>query len=180
MDLGVLPNTVVMPPQLLPLLWMGKFQQPGQSNTLIRRIVFDRIGGFEEDFRGFLEDNVFYTKLQLNYSVFVSSQFWVRYRKHQTSSTNNFRNGREICAAQQHFINWAENHPIDRGMQNSDLWRTFQQIHLPYRHPILYFFWRGYLESIMSIGRIILPVSTRHWLWLNIGSKLYQYQIKKN
>jgi glycosyltransferase involved in cell wall biosynthesis len=180
MDLGVASNTLVMPPKLLPSLWTGKFQQPGMSNTMIRRTVFETIGRLEDSFRGFLEDNVFYTKLNLNYPVFVSSEYWVRYRKHEDSSTTNFQTAREICAAQQPFISWAENYLFAQGMKNTEIWKIFQKIHLPYRYPILYFFWRGYLEIPMSIGREILPISARHWLWLNIGSKLYENNIKKS
>jgi glycosyltransferase involved in cell wall biosynthesis len=179
MDLGVVPDTIVMPPQLLPLLWTGKFQHQGLSNTTIRTRVFEDVGRFENSFRGFLEDTVLLTKLELKYPVFVSSQYWVRYRKHRDSSTTNFQTGSEICKARQPFISWVENYLQTQELENTDIWKIFQQIHLPYRHPILYFFWRGYLEIPMSIGRKLFPVAIRHWLWLTIGSKLYHNTIKK-
>jgi glycosyltransferase involved in cell wall biosynthesis len=182
LDLGVSPNTVVMPPELLPLLWKNdNFQYPLPSNAIVRRSVYDTIGQFDESFRVFAEDLVFYTKLELKYPVFVSSEYWIRYRKHQDSVTAQLTTGKEWHQkVEQPFFNWTENYLIEQGLKNTDIWRTFYKILWPYRHPILYFFWRGYLEFLMSIGRKILPISLRHWLWLTIGGKLYHHPAQAN
>jgi glycosyltransferase involved in cell wall biosynthesis len=54
-------------------------------DVLVRRGVFDAVGGFEERFRGLFEDQAFLIKIFLRYPIYVSSQPWLRYRQHDAS-----------------------------------------------------------------------------------------------
>jgi glycosyltransferase involved in cell wall biosynthesis len=54
-------------------------------DSLVRRSVFEAVGGFEERFRGFYEDQAFLIKVYLRYPVYISSRVWVRYRQHDAS-----------------------------------------------------------------------------------------------
>jgi glycosyltransferase involved in cell wall biosynthesis len=181
MDLGVIPNTVVMPPNLLALLWKGDdFQYPLPSNAMLRATIYNTIGRFDDSFRVFSEDWAFCMKLELEYPVFVASEHWLKYRKHPDSATTQLKTGREWYEVERSFFDWAENYLLAKNMKDTASWRSLQKIKVPYNHPILYFVWRGYLAIPMSIGRKILPVSARHWLWLAIGSKLYRHTVKTN
>jgi glycosyltransferase involved in cell wall biosynthesis len=53
--------------------------------ALVRRTVFEAVGGFEDRFHGLYEDQVFLTKVYLRYPVYISSRVWVRYRQHDAS-----------------------------------------------------------------------------------------------
>jgi glycosyltransferase involved in cell wall biosynthesis len=180
MDLGVPPNTLVMPPKLLYSLWISTTQPPIPSNAMIRRSIFNSIGQFEPIFRGSAEDKVFYTKVELNKPVFVANNYWAAHREHQNSSTAVSIQSRKKISEAQSFLNWVEKYLLEQGIKDSQVWRAFEKARFPYRHPILYFFWRGYLELLMSIGRRILSVKLRHWLWINLVSKLYKMNIEKS
>src|SRR5919197_1887453 len=61
--LGVPPHTLITPPRLL----LRFLRQPlfAPVGILARRAVIERIGGYEEAFRGLYEDQAFYAKLCL-------------------------------------------------------------------------------------------------------------------
>lgn len=84
-DLGVTPNRLVEPPRLFELLMKNKAQSPMSGNALIRRSVFEKVGGFDESFRGLYEDAVFFAKINLAFPAYVSDRTWLYYRQHASS-----------------------------------------------------------------------------------------------
>jgi glycosyltransferase involved in cell wall biosynthesis len=174
--LGVPPNTVVMPPNLLPQLWQGdEFQYPLPSNAMIRATIYNVIGGFDENFRVLAEDLAFYTKLELKYPVFVASEYWIKYRQHQDSVTANSKTGSGWYeAVGTIFFEWADNYLIEQDLKDTEGWKILQRVKSHHNPPFPYGCWHRCLEVTMSICRILLPKSLRHLLWLKIGSKLYE------
>jgi len=57
----------------------------GGISLLVRRRVFEAVGGFEERFRGFFEDRTLLIKVYLRYTVYMSSRVWIFYRQHDAS-----------------------------------------------------------------------------------------------
>lgn len=55
-------------------------------DLLVRRTVFEAVGGFEESFQGMFEDQSFISKVFLRYPVYISSSVWLHYRQHKGSS----------------------------------------------------------------------------------------------
>ena len=64
-DLGVEPDRLYPPPQLLPQLLENRAQTPTTCNALIRRAAYEEAGGFEEAFPGLYEDQVFFANMIL-------------------------------------------------------------------------------------------------------------------
>lgn len=58
---------------------------PGGVDLLVRRTVFETLGGFETRFHGLYEDQAFLFKVVLRYPIYVSSQVWILYRQHSAS-----------------------------------------------------------------------------------------------
>jgi glycosyltransferase involved in cell wall biosynthesis len=104
LDLGVPPDSLVRPPALLLLLLENRVQTPTTCNALFRRSVFDRVGGFEESFRGLYEDQVFFTKVHASVPSYVSGSCWAKYRQHDGSCS---ATAREYFAGRLRFLKWA-------------------------------------------------------------------------
>ena len=86
-SLGVPPNTLVAPPEMIIRFLRLDAQTPGTCGLLVRRKVALSLGGFEESFRGMYEDQVFIYKICLTHEVYVEGGSWDRYRKHPSSHT---------------------------------------------------------------------------------------------
>ena len=82
---GFPADTVVRPPSLLTAFLSDAALVPCICSILVRRSLLERLGGFEDSFQGLYEDQVFYAKVCLNASVFVSDDCLERYRRHAGS-----------------------------------------------------------------------------------------------
>jgi glycosyltransferase involved in cell wall biosynthesis len=76
-------------------------------DLLVRRNVFDEVGGFEERFRGMYEDQSFLIKVYLRYPIYISSSIWLLYRQHgdsecATTSLGSYLGVRGV------FLDWLE------------------------------------------------------------------------
>lgn len=135
-------DTLIRPPTQLLLLLQFKEIYPCTCSILIRRQVFEDIGGFEEDFRNALEDMVFHSKLFLKSPVYVSSACWDKYRIHPESywrRADRQGKGEEThYAARVKYLTWLENYLSKQEIKDPVLWLTLKKALLLYQHPILY------------------------------------------
>jgi glycosyltransferase involved in cell wall biosynthesis len=76
-------------------------------DLLVRRSVFDAVGGFEERFRGVFEDQAFLIKVYLRYPMYISSRVWLLYRQHDAScfAQTSRVSYRQVELA---FLNWLD------------------------------------------------------------------------
>lgn len=137
-DLGVVPNTLVAPPWLLVLLLRNRVQTPTTCNALLRRALLARVGGFEQQFRGMFEDQVFFAKLELVAPVFVADECWAKYRQHPTNSSAIGWNTPAIHAARLRFLTWFERYLSAHETQPRAVWRVLRSELRPYRYPRLH------------------------------------------
>jgi glycosyltransferase involved in cell wall biosynthesis len=131
--LGVPPNTVIQPPKLLPLFLRNKAAVP--SGILVRRRVIDRLGGFDDTFRGEYEDQVFCAKICLNEPVFASGQCWYRYRQHPNSCVLTGQRTGETHPARLLFLNWLTKYLSEQKVQNRRVWRALSLELWRFSHP---------------------------------------------
>jgi hypothetical protein len=141
--LGVSPNTLVEPPELVVLYLRHKAWTPGTCGVLVRREAIERIGGFDESFQGMFEDQVFFYKICLSAPVFVESGSWDRYRQHPGSwsqikrSIGEWDPGPHLNAARAGFLDWLERYLLQQGVTDQEIWKILRKDLWPYRHPIL-------------------------------------------
>jgi glycosyltransferase involved in cell wall biosynthesis len=175
-ELGFAPNTIVQPPQLLVNLVKRQYQQLGMPNVMIRQTVFEQVGCFEERFRSMGEDYVLFIKVATIAPIFISGEYWLKCRQHEASTSRTTGKQENQFAFQ--MLNWVEQYLTEQKVTDKQVWQALRGTKLFYRHPSLYFFLRGYLDIAISVGQRVLPVSLRHWLWVNIGSRLYGVKVK--
>jgi glycosyltransferase involved in cell wall biosynthesis len=138
-DLRIAPAGLVKPPALLiASLTRGTFVA-NPSTILIRREVLERLGGFEESFIGAVqtfEDDAFLAKLQLRESVFVATECWSRYRRHENSLLSIMTNTGKTPAARLFYLTWLETHLTQQRVEDPEIWEALQGALRPYRHPV--------------------------------------------
>ena len=160
---GIEPNALVEPPLLLRLTYgEGRTTHPG-IDSMFRREMAIRLGGFEETFRGIFEDQVFLVKVFLNETVYVSDACWTRYRQHADACCYTVTSS-ERSASWFSFVNWVESYLSENGMkgvlEGAPLWKIFQNELWAHRHPIR-FRLRHFLHRI---AQHTLPIPIRQWL----------------
>jgi glycosyltransferase involved in cell wall biosynthesis len=137
LPLGVAPNSLIPPPELLCLFLKDRWFIP--CGVMIRKEILDQVGRFHEDFVDMNEDAVVQSKVCLAYPVFASGTSWYRYRKHPNSRTyiayhkegGNYNQSRPI------YYRWLEGYLADRGMRGTEAWKIVQGHLWRFRHPRL-------------------------------------------
>lgn len=107
-DLGVTPDQLYPPPQLFSLLIRNRAQTPTTINAIMRRALVERVGGFEEEFRGMFEDQIFFAKTHLVANCFVADAVWAKYRQHPSSCTALSSGTLDDLRARRRFLVWAD------------------------------------------------------------------------
>ena len=133
-------NSVINPPTLLRLSLERKSGTPCPSDILLRREVVERIGGFEEDFRGIYqhcEDQAFLYKVYLATPVFMSSEYWDKYRIHPESCSSLLKKSGKGDLVWLFFLNWLEKYLATKGVEDAGIWNALQKEFWPYRHRTL-------------------------------------------
>lgn len=103
-------NLIIQPPEaLFEIAPLGRGGAPCPSDLLLRKQAMLDVGCFEEHFRGPLalyEDQGFLNKLYLHYPIYVSSQIWLRYRRHGASISANVARASKSLTARCYFFDW--------------------------------------------------------------------------
>jgi glycosyltransferase involved in cell wall biosynthesis len=131
--LGVPPDGIIQPPRLLPLFLRDKATVP--SGILVRRGVIERLGGFEDSFRGEYEDQVFCAKICLSTPVFASGHCWYRYRQHPNSCVLMGQRTGETDGARLRFLNWLSTYLSEQKIKDTGVWRALSLELWRFRHP---------------------------------------------
>jgi len=109
-DLGLAAGKTYHPPSLATLLYpLGPATAPCPSDLMIKRDVFDRVGGFEEQFNGekqLYEDQAFLAKVYLREPVFIAGESWIRYRIRQDSCVSVVTGAGRYSAVRRYFLEW--------------------------------------------------------------------------
>lgn len=166
--LGVLPDRIVAPPQLLDLFIKGEAETPGTCSVLIRKETIRAVGGCEESFQGMFEDQALFAKICAQSPVFVASGNWDRYRQHSASCCHLAQNRgsydpQQPNRAHQNYLDWLERYLSSRSLQNTSTWQSLQRSLDPYRRPLRYrifeiaHYWRKILGKFMRMTRFKPP-----------------------
>jgi glycosyltransferase involved in cell wall biosynthesis len=138
--LGVKPNALVNPPELLKLFLARKAITPCPSDVLVRRETVSAVGGFVDSFPGMYEDQIFFAKVTLKAPVFVSGECWSRHRQHSESSSSVWRKTGQYYSAEPNvaFLEWIKSYLYAQGMEDPTMEKILHERLWRYHHPVLF------------------------------------------
>lgn len=141
--IGVDPDTLVPPPQLLPRFLRREAYTPGTCAVLVRRDAALAVGGFEASFRGMYEDQVFFYKLCYAAPVYVEGACGDLYRQTPDSHSGIMRRAGHYrafgpSAAHRRFLVWLEAYLEEQGCSDPEVWSALRSQLRPYRSRWLY------------------------------------------
>lgn len=169
--LGVPPDAVIQPPRLFPLFLQDKAAVP--SGILVRRQIIERVGGFEDAFRGEYEDQVFCAKICLNAPVFASGQCWYRYRQHPDSCVLIGQRTGQTHAARLFFLKWLAAYLSEQKVRDRGVWRALGSEFRPYRHPRAFRLLRRRGHFIEQISGLLARYGESKWNPLRLRLRRY-------
>jgi glycosyltransferase involved in cell wall biosynthesis len=118
---GVPTERAYEPPSLIARFIENVAYAP--AGILLRRALFEQVGGYEESFRDLYEDQVFAAKICRVTSVFASGRCWYRYRQHPNSCCLSAQRDGRLDASRSPFLRWLVAYLEDEGLAGSDAWR---------------------------------------------------------
>ena len=155
-----LPTRLVEPPTLLLDFLRIEGLSPCTCSLLVRREVLERVGGFEESFRGLYEDQALCAKIGVATPVLASSHCSCRYRQHPDSASGMARRAGAHASARLAFLGWLEAYLSERGIDHAELRQTIARERWRCRHPALERL-RGVIRGALGgVGR-----RAWHWWW---------------
>lgn len=103
-ELGLPVDEVLPPPGPIPVCLRVTPSTP--QAPMVRRRVFDEVGGYVEGFPGMYEDQAFHARLFLSASVIVSDDVWQWYRQHEDSCVCRAHRAGTHLVARRRFLKW--------------------------------------------------------------------------
>jgi GT2 family glycosyltransferase/SAM-dependent methyltransferase len=118
-DLGVALDAVLGPRELLERMLPRRAAAPWPSGLAVRREIALAVGGFETDFPGMYEDQVFVAKVNLAAPVYAADRLWHRYRQHATSMYAVARGSGTLPRWRVEYLNWLLAYLDERGLERA-------------------------------------------------------------
>jgi glycosyltransferase involved in cell wall biosynthesis len=119
-SLGVPLNSVLPAPQFLARMVRGTITVPCTCSLLVRRSVLGKNGAFEPGFTSLFGDQVFYTKVFLDWPVYAASQCWDYYRRHPDSLCATV-SPQNAIAARRRFLQWVGAYLLHTGIDDGSV-----------------------------------------------------------
>jgi glycosyltransferase involved in cell wall biosynthesis len=159
---------IAPPAALLEFLKSGGASLPGIGSLLARRDAVEKVGGFEESFRGLYEDQVFLTKMCLVTPVMVIDEVLDKYRQHAGSYCYQAVARKEYDPIRPHparerYLRWLDGYLRVHQPRDLLLSTALRKQRWPYQHPQLYALQQVFRAVRKSTCRFL--GRARGWLW---------------
>ena len=178
-DLTLESGRPIPPPRaLLRFLESGGGALPGICSLLVRLDLVRSVGGFEPDFRGVFEDQVFLSKVCMAAPVFVYGEVLDKYRQHPDSHCHQAIETGEYHPthpnpARKRYLDWLAAYLDERGVKQGPLIEALAYELEPYQNN-----WRYTLRANPAFRfarqamRRTLPPGTYGWLQSKLSAQL--------
>jgi hypothetical protein len=94
---------------------------------MIRTEVARSLGGFEQEFTGFYEDQAFFCKVYLSHSVLVSEETLARYRIHSDQCCAQVWKAGLYPKYRRLFLDWLRGHLQTQHITDARIWKTLHE-----------------------------------------------------
>jgi glycosyltransferase involved in cell wall biosynthesis len=128
---GIRADRTIAPPELLRMFLDGEAAIPCMGSLTLRREVALSCGGFDDEFRGLYEDQVFLARVCIANAVFVSSELWDRYRQHPDSACATAARSDAAERARGTYHGWLVDFLEARGLRGTPLWDAALRAGMP-------------------------------------------------
>ena len=169
---GVPSDELLFPPEPLVGYLTGALRIPVPCSVLVRREVAGAVGGFEEQFRGMYEDQVFFSKVALSYPVLPAAECLDRYRQHRESICSVNDQVGDRLATRRGFLDWLRQYLLDAGCDEPRVWHALrEEAWLARQRSLTPAGWQDrarWLERWILRGESLLlpePFRQRLWSW---------------
>lgn len=143
------------PPQMLRHTLRAWGRKPGMGSFMFRRALIEQTGAFETDFTGQCEDQVFWARLGLRSSVFVTDHCLVRYRQHPDSMCAvAMREGRDLMTNQT-YLRWLARFLNEAGIRDAEIQAALSDFQRGVE-------WQTRCAWLKQLYRRLLPLSVRY------------------
>ena len=138
-SIGAEQDKLHTPPQLIYTLYpLGKGAAPCPSGMMIKKSLYDEIGGFENSFKGenqAYEDQPFLFKVYLRTPVFVSSAPNNLYRQRSGSLMQFISHKKKYYEVRSYFLNWMNNYINQNNIHDPKINRMLRKAQYECSHP---------------------------------------------
>lgn len=118
---------------------LGEAQAPCPSTLMVRRSLYDRIGGFEAQFEGIYqlyEDQAFLTKCYTAAPVYMASETYCLYRQHDSSIVASVVGDGRYHEVRRFFLDWFQTYLAGQGIRDARLEARLKRARLRYGGPL--------------------------------------------
>jgi glycosyltransferase involved in cell wall biosynthesis len=150
---GAPQDQVSYPPSLLlQLSPLGKGASPCQGDFIVRREIFDKVGGFEDRFVGAYEDHAFLAKVYLVTPIYVSSTTLMWYRRHPDSCMSVVSREGKRQAALREFLEWLDRYLMEQRILTPTILSALRRARWPHKSRLHLWIWSkwGAMQSRLS------------------------------
>ena len=118
---------------------LGKAQAPCPSTLMVRRALIEKVGGFEEQFRGpyaLYEDQALLTKCYLNAPAYMARETWCRYRQHGSSIMAEVLGSGQYDKVRLFYLEWLESYLARTGEKSGRVHAKLIRAKLQFGNPL--------------------------------------------
>jgi glycosyltransferase involved in cell wall biosynthesis len=145
-NLGLPLDRLLSPPLAIVYYLQGRADIPVIGSVLARRSAIESVGGFEDEYTGLYEDQVFYARMMLSHPIVVTTGWREKYRRHPRASTKLTRTSGGTYEEHRKYIEWLNGYLSGTEWEGTELWRLARR-RLWYTH-------HRRLEAVTDAARI--------------------------
>lgn len=138
-QVGTAQDKLFNPPHLAETLYpLSVGDAPSLSGILVKKSVFEKHGGFEEQFTGLYGDQAFLQKVYLNEPIYVSSLCHHKYRQREGSIVQKTTSEGYYHAKRRFFLKWLQQYMLENNIKHEKVEQLLKNALKPYHNPFLY------------------------------------------